>query len=62
MKIEFTKTVAGNFFLYKKGKQYHLPAKQALQFIKADFAFKIEEKETATNKPARKRTTRKKSK
>ena len=59
MKVTFTKGVAGNDFVYKKGVTYDLDAKQATEFIEAGFAEKVVEKETATAKT--KRTTRKKA-
>ena len=59
MKIVFKQTIAGNHFLYKKGKEYEVNNIDAARFVKIGFAKKVETKETATAKT--KRTTRKKS-
>lgn len=60
MKVIFLKGVAGNDFVYKKGSEYDLEAKQATEFVEAGFAEKVQTKRTATSKT--KRTTRKTAK
>jgi hypothetical protein len=60
MKVIFLKGVAGNNFVYKKGSEYDLEAKQATEFVEAGFAEKVQTKRTATSKT--KRTTRKSAK
>ena len=54
------KGVAGNDFVFKKGSEHDLEAKQATEFIEAGFAKKVQTKRTATSKT--KRVTRKSAK
>ena len=60
MKVTFKTGVAGNNFVYRKGVEYDLEAKQATQFIEEGLAEKVEVKEPETSKT--KRTTRKSAK
>ncbi len=60
MKVIFKTGVAGNDFVYRKGVEYDLEAKQATEFVEAGFAEKVQIKRTATSKT--KRTTRKSAK
>jgi hypothetical protein len=53
MKVIFKTGVAGNDFVYRKGVEYDLEAKQATEFVEAGFAEKVQTKRTATSKTSK---------